>query len=188
MVCCLTAWTNGDLSSGTSSDNRRRVISQDIPESSITKISLKATCLRLNSNFAGNNELITKFLTAAAILMKLSPQSAYLTPFTKSLISKHTMPLYWVLHVCILGECICWRLSFAENSSAILLCTNIFSTKLWIFMHKSLKATLDIETLKQPRYYTYRPSSWCKQVMFCILKIFNDSIVIFKPWPQNHVF
>ena len=24
--------------------------------------------------------------------------------------------------------------------------------------------------------------------MFCILKIFHDSFVIFKPWPQNHVF
>ena len=41
-----------------SSDIQIRTISQEIPQPSITKICLKITCLKFNSNFPGANELI----------------------------------------------------------------------------------------------------------------------------------
>ena len=52
-------WTNVDLSSVRFSDNHLRAISQEIPQSSITEISLKITYLDFNSNLPGVNELCT---------------------------------------------------------------------------------------------------------------------------------
>ena len=50
-------WTNVDWSSVKSSDIHIRAISQEMPQPSITKIRLKMTYLKFNSNFPGANEL-----------------------------------------------------------------------------------------------------------------------------------
>ena len=51
-------WTNVDLSSVRSSGIHLRAILQEIPQSSVTEISLKITYLKFCSNFPGANELI----------------------------------------------------------------------------------------------------------------------------------
>ena len=50
--------TNVDWSSVKSSDIQIRAISQVMPQPSITKISMKITCLKFHWNFPGANELI----------------------------------------------------------------------------------------------------------------------------------
>ena len=50
-------WTNVDWSSVTSSDIHIRIISQEMPQPSITNICLKITGLKLHSNFLGASEL-----------------------------------------------------------------------------------------------------------------------------------
>ena len=50
-------WTNVDWSSVKSSDIHIRAISQEMPQSSITKICLKITNLKFHWNFPGANEL-----------------------------------------------------------------------------------------------------------------------------------
>ena len=61
MACCLwhqaITWTNVDLSSVRSSDIHLRVVSQKIPQPSVTKISLKTAYLKFHSNHPGVNEL-----------------------------------------------------------------------------------------------------------------------------------
>ena len=58
MTCCLTAPSHClNQSSVKSSDIHIRAISQEMPQPSITKIYLKITCLKFNSNFPGANEL-----------------------------------------------------------------------------------------------------------------------------------
>ena len=52
-------WTNIDWSSVMSSDNHIRAISHKMPQPSITKIHLKITYLKFNSNFSGANVLIS---------------------------------------------------------------------------------------------------------------------------------
>ena len=51
-------WTNVDLSSVRSCGFHVRAISLEMPQSSITKICLKITCLKFHSNFPGANELM----------------------------------------------------------------------------------------------------------------------------------
>ena len=62
MACCLTphaiTWTNVDRSSVKSSDIHIRAISQEMPQPSIIKISLKITYLKFHSNFPWAKELI----------------------------------------------------------------------------------------------------------------------------------
>ena len=53
----VITWTNVDWSSVKSSDIHIRAISHEMPQSSITKICLKITCLKFHSNFPGANEL-----------------------------------------------------------------------------------------------------------------------------------
>ena len=50
-------WINVDLWSVWSSDIYLRVISQEIPQQSISKIGLKVTSLKFHSNLSGANEL-----------------------------------------------------------------------------------------------------------------------------------
>ena len=57
-------WTNVDWSSVKSSDIHIRAISQGMPQPLITKICLKITCLKFQSNFPGANELTTLIRTA----------------------------------------------------------------------------------------------------------------------------
>ena len=60
----LVAWlhqaipTNVDWSSVKSNDNHLRVISQELPQPLITKISLKITYAKFQSHLPGDNELI----------------------------------------------------------------------------------------------------------------------------------
>ena len=65
---CLVAWrhqaitwTNVDLSSVRSCGFHEMAISQEMPQSSITKICLKITCQKFHTNFPGVNELIPYF-------------------------------------------------------------------------------------------------------------------------------
>ena len=51
-------WTNVDFSLVRSSNICLRAISQEITKSSVTKISLKFTCLKFHWNLPGSNELI----------------------------------------------------------------------------------------------------------------------------------
>ena len=53
----VITWTNVDWSSVKSSDIHIRVISQEMPQPSITKIHLKITYLKFPSHFPGANEL-----------------------------------------------------------------------------------------------------------------------------------
>ena len=55
-------WTNVDWSSVKSSDIHMRAISQEMPQSSITKTSLKITYMKFHSNFLGANELKIQLL------------------------------------------------------------------------------------------------------------------------------
>ena len=50
-------WTNVDLSSVRSCGHHVRAISLEMPQSSVTKIYLKITCLKFHSNFPGANAL-----------------------------------------------------------------------------------------------------------------------------------
>ena len=50
-------WTIVDSSSAWSSDIHLRAISQDIPQPSVTKISLKIAYLKFQSNLSGANDL-----------------------------------------------------------------------------------------------------------------------------------
>ena len=50
-------WTNVDLSSVRSSDIHLRVVSQKIPQPSVTKFSFKIAYLKFHSNCPGANEL-----------------------------------------------------------------------------------------------------------------------------------
>ena len=54
-------WTNVDWSSVESSDIHIRAISQEMPRPSITKIHLKITHLKFNSNFPGASDLTYLF-------------------------------------------------------------------------------------------------------------------------------
>ena len=152
-ILVSTGWGNGLLPDGTEQlpepmmtyhQARPVTIAEgNIPDSPIIKTRLKATYLKLNSNFPGNNELITKFWRQQPCLVKLRPQSAYWVPFTKSLTSKHTMPMYWAAEFFM---CVFWvsvYVDAAEYSSAILLCMNIF------------KDTLDICTYMADDYSRY---------------------------------
>ena len=53
-------WTNVNLTSRRFSDNHLRVISQETPQSSIAKISLKIAHLKFHSNLPGVNEVIVQ--------------------------------------------------------------------------------------------------------------------------------
>ena len=63
MACCLTArshtWTNVDYWSVRSIDIHMKAISLDIPQPSVTEISLKIIYLKFCSNLPGDNELST---------------------------------------------------------------------------------------------------------------------------------
>ena len=56
-------WTNVDLSSVMSNGIHLRAILQEIPQSSVTKISLKITYLKCCSNLPGANELMWNITT-----------------------------------------------------------------------------------------------------------------------------
>ena len=53
----VITWANVDWSSVKSSDIHIRAISQEIPQPAITKIHLKITNLKFNSNFPGAKKL-----------------------------------------------------------------------------------------------------------------------------------
>ena len=63
VACCLTApshyLTNANLSSARSFGFQVRAIPQEMPQSSITEICLKITCLKFHSNFPVTNELMS---------------------------------------------------------------------------------------------------------------------------------
>ena len=63
MACCLTAPSHylnqcSLIITVKSNDIHIRVISQEMPQPSITKIYLKITCLKFHSNFPGANEFM----------------------------------------------------------------------------------------------------------------------------------
>ena len=64
-------WTNVDLSSARSSGIHLRAILQEIPQPSVTEISMKITYLKFCSNIPGTNELMACHLTNVKPLPEL---------------------------------------------------------------------------------------------------------------------
>ena len=74
MACCWRhqafTWTNVDLSSGRSSAIHLSAILQEMPQPSVTEISLRTTYLKFCSNLPGTNEFIHLSLGNVAGILK----------------------------------------------------------------------------------------------------------------------